>query len=66
MDYKFDTFSANLIVIWLMTLILTVTLYFDVLRKILEIIAGIDVRVQLPKYNSETLTCLSLFALERI
>ena len=23
-------------------------------RKILEIIAGIDIRVQLPKYNSET------------
>ena len=37
LDYKFDTFNANLIVIWLMTLILTVTLYFDVLRKILEI-----------------------------
>ena len=37
LDYKLDTFSANLIVIWLMTLFLTVTLYFDVLRKILEI-----------------------------
>ena len=37
LDYKFDTFSANLIVIWLMTLLLTITLYFDVLRKILEI-----------------------------
>ena len=36
-NYKFDTFSANLIVIWLMTLLLTITLYFDVLRKILEI-----------------------------
>ena len=36
LDYKFDTFSANLIVIWLMTLFLTITLYFDVLRKILE------------------------------
>ena len=36
LDYKFDTFSANLIVIWLMTLVLTITLYFDVLRKILE------------------------------
>tara|TARA_A100001015_G_C15026436_1_gene730751 strand:- start:1770 stop:3203 length:1434 start_codon:yes stop_codon:yes gene_type:complete len=37
LDYKFDTFIANLIVIWLMTLLLTITLYFDVLRKILEI-----------------------------
>ena len=37
LDYKFDTFSANLIVIWLMTLLLTITLYFDMLRKILEI-----------------------------
>lgn len=37
LNYKLDTFNANLIVIWLMTLILTVTLYFDVLRKILEI-----------------------------
>lgn len=36
LDYKFDTFSANLIVIWLMTIVLTITLYFDVLRKILE------------------------------
>ena len=36
LDYKFDTFSANLIVIWLMTFVLTITLYFDVLRKILE------------------------------
>ena len=36
LDYKLDTFSANLIVIWLMTLVLTITLYFDVLRKILE------------------------------
>ena len=37
LDYKLDTFSANLIVIWLMSVILTITLYFDVLRKILEI-----------------------------
>ena len=36
LDYKFDTFNANIIVIWLMTLLLTITLYFDVLRKILE------------------------------
>ena len=33
---KLDTFTANLFVIWLMTIILTITLYFDVLRKILE------------------------------
>ena len=33
---KLDTFTANLIVIWLMTIFLTITLYFDILRKILE------------------------------
>ena len=33
---KLDTFHANLIVIWLMTILLTITLYFDVLRKIIE------------------------------
>ena len=36
LEYKLDTFTANLIVIWLMTVLLTITLYFDVLRKILE------------------------------
>ena len=30
------TFTANIIVIWLMSLLLTITLYFDVLKKILE------------------------------
>jgi ABC-type multidrug transport system ATPase subunit len=33
---KIDTFKANLIVIWLMTILLTITLYFDVLRKLIE------------------------------
>ena len=36
MGKKIDTLTANLIVIWLMTILLTITLYFDVLRKILE------------------------------
>lgn len=31
-----DTFWANALVIWMMTLLLAVTLYFDALRKILE------------------------------
>ena len=33
---KIDTFWANLLVIWIMTLLLTVTLYFDALRKLIE------------------------------
>ena len=36
MGKKIDTLTANLIVIWLITILLTITLYFDVLRKILE------------------------------
>ena len=34
--FKLDTFSANVLVIWLMTILLTITLYFDVLRKLIE------------------------------
>jgi hypothetical protein len=33
---KLDTFTANIMVIWLMTILLTITLYFDVLRKLIE------------------------------
>ena len=33
---KLDTFNANILVIWLMTIFLGITLYFDVLRKILD------------------------------
>jgi len=33
---KLDTFSANIMVIWLMTILLTITLYFDLLRKLIE------------------------------
>ena len=35
-NWKLDTFVANLIVIWFMTLLLIFTLYFDLLRKFLE------------------------------
>jgi ABC-type multidrug transport system ATPase subunit len=34
--YQLDTFSANILVIWFMTLLLTITLYYDVLRKVIE------------------------------
>ena len=34
--FRLDTLNANMLVIWLMTVLLTVTLYFDVLRKIIE------------------------------
>ena len=33
---KLDTFYANIMVIWLMTIILVITLYYDLLRKLLE------------------------------
>ena len=36
MGRYFDTFKFNLAVIWIMTLSLMITLYFDVLRKIIE------------------------------
>ncbi|MEO6884086.1 MAG: ATP-binding cassette domain-containing protein [Bacteroidia bacterium] len=32
----YDTYWVNVLVIWLMSLLLTVTLYFDVLRKIID------------------------------
>ena len=36
MGVKMTTFTANVIVLWLMTLILTITLYFDFFRKLIE------------------------------
>ena len=37
---RISTFAFNLMVIWLMTLILYVTLYFELLRKLMESIEG--------------------------
>lgn len=34
--YYMDTFWFNLIVVWIMSIILSITLYFDLLRKLLE------------------------------
>lgn len=33
---KIDTFIANILMLWLMTFILTITLYFDFFRKLIE------------------------------
>ncbi len=33
---KLDTFYANIMVIWLMTILLVISLYYDLLRKLLE------------------------------
>tara|TARA_B100001939_G_scaffold146983_1_gene127362 strand:- start:605 stop:1477 length:873 start_codon:yes stop_codon:yes gene_type:complete len=35
-NIKLDTFYANILVIWFMTIILTISLYYDLLRKLLE------------------------------
>ncbi len=40
-NYYYNTFIFNLSVIWLMTIFMWVTLYFDVLKKILDFIGNI-------------------------
>ena len=35
-NIKLDTFYANILVIWFMTILLTISLYYDLLRKLLE------------------------------
>lgn len=37
----FDTFKVNLCIIWLMTLVLCTTLYFDVLKRVLDFLSKI-------------------------
>lgn len=44
-----NTYLFNNLVIWLMTAILYVTLYFEVLRKMINSFAGLRVTVPLPK-----------------
>lgn len=34
-----DTFNANLLVIWIMTILLTITLYFDAFRNLIKVIS---------------------------
>ncbi len=41
-----DTFWANLLVIWLMTIALMVTLYFDVLRKMIDFFGDMPERLR--------------------
>jgi hypothetical protein len=40
MGVKFDTFYFNISVIWSMTLVLFITLYFDSLKNIIKIMEG--------------------------
>jgi ABC-type multidrug transport system ATPase subunit len=47
--YYIDTYYANLIVIWLMTIFLTFTLYFDSLKWILDITSKLTSLVKLKK-----------------
>ncbi|MGC3948056.1 MAG: hypothetical protein QM762_26700 [Chryseolinea sp.] len=44
-----NTYLFNNLVIWLMTIILYATLYFEVLRKLINSFAGLPVTVPLPK-----------------
>jgi len=44
-----NTYLFNNLVIWLMTVILYVTLYFEVLRRLINSFAGLPVTVPLPK-----------------
>lgn len=41
---KIDTFIANIMVLWMMTLILMITLYFDFFRKLIEGASRISLR----------------------
>ena len=43
--YYIDTYWANLLVIWLMSIFLMLTLYFDALRKLLGFIGGLGERM---------------------
>ncbi len=41
-----DTFWANMLVIWLMTIVLMVTLYYDVLRKVIDFFGNLPGRLK--------------------
>jgi ABC transport system ATP-binding/permease protein len=41
----FDTFAVNILVIWSMSIFLLIALYFDLLRKFLEMMSNIMSRV---------------------
>jgi hypothetical protein len=45
-NWLMDTLWFNVIIIWLMTLFLYMTLYFDLLRKVLTFIESIRLRKQ--------------------
>jgi len=46
MNSTIDTYYFNLMVIWIMSITLYVTLYFDVLRKILNRLENLSLRKQ--------------------
>ena len=41
----YSTFSVNIMIIWLMSIVLIITLYFDLLRKFLESFGKIAERI---------------------
>ncbi len=47
----YDTFWFNTILIWIITLVFYVTLYFNLLKKTLDKIEGIKIQEKLKKYN---------------
>ncbi|MDH5380739.1 MAG: ATP-binding cassette domain-containing protein [Cyclobacteriaceae bacterium] len=46
MGNYYDTFNFNMAIIWIMTLILIITLYFDVLRNIIEWFEGFLIKTK--------------------
>lgn len=41
----YDTFWVNIIVLWVMSLMLTITLYFDALKRFLDVMGNINSRI---------------------
>jgi hypothetical protein len=46
-----DTYWFNILVVWIMTAILYITLYFELLRKLVESFGNVPGKVALPKVN---------------
>jgi len=47
----YETFWFNTILIWIITLLFYVTLYYNVLKKTLDLLEGIKIQDKLKKYN---------------
>ena len=49
MNRQFDTFWFNFVVIWLMTIVLYIALYFEWLSKLIKLFSGIEINKKLLK-----------------